>query len=330
MTPTVRPHRVLAAAVLLASTLTSGVAVADDAERRHHDRPERCDRSTEQPADTSAKHELESGGLERNYVLSLPKGYEKRDDWPLVVAFHGRGSTAVELEGYSDLSSLPAVVAYPNGVADPDDGDRFRQAWQGAPYSVDGVDDVAFVEDLLDELQTDLCVDPGRTYATGKSNGAGLAALLSCRLDDRLAAVALVAPALYPQAREGCEDASAVPTLLVHGVADATVPYGGDADRGLPDVRAWLGERAERDDCRPRPRSGRIGRDVETLRWRGCADGSEIRHLAVSGGGHVWPGARVYSGGGHVTQTIRAHQQAWAFLRDHELADGGPDHEGNR
>ena len=336
MTTTVRPRRRhLALAIVLALPVLSGTGVAaagDVSEGADHDRHrvDRCDRPVDQPADTSAKRDLDVDGRERSYILSLPRGYEKRDDWPVIVAFHGRASTGVEVEGYSDLSSLPAVVAYPNGIADPDDDPRHRQAWQGAPYAVEGVDDVAFTEAVLDDLQTDLCVDPGRTYATGKSNGGGFAALLSCRLPDRFAAVALVAPALYPQAREGCADAPAVPTLLVHGVADATVPFAGDTDRDLPAVTDWLAERAERDDCRRGPREGRIGRDVRTLTWSRCDDRSELRLLAVADGGHVWPGARVYSGGGHVTRTISAHQQAWAFFRTHELAAGGPHHEGTR
>lgn len=327
--PTTRRARGLALATALVATALATPATATATPRPDRpERPERCALATEQAADSSAKHSIESGGRERDFVLRLPRGYEKRSDWPLVVALHGRGSTGVEVEGYSELSTLPAVVAYPDGVADPADAD-FRKAWQGAPYEVEGVDDVDFVEDLLDELQTTRCVDTRRTYVTGKSNGGGLAALLTCRLPDRFAGAALVASALYPGTQEDCADASPVPTLVIHGVADATIPFAGDERRGLPDVRTWLAARAERDGCEARPRQGRIGRDVLTSRWRHCDDGSELRLLAVEGGGHVWPGARVYSGGGHVTRTISAHQQAWAFFTKHRLASGTPQEKGD-
>ena len=333
MHPTTRPARrwLLPVAALAAAMLPGSSAASGEAPTAEHERAGRCATSSEQPGDSSAKHTLEVDGRERSFVLRLPPGYDERDDWPLVVALHGRGSTGVEVEGYSELSSLPAVVVYPDGVADPDDGDRFRKAWQGAHYAVDGVDDVAFVEDLLDHLQTTTCVDERRAYVTGKSNGAGLAALVSCRLPERVAGVALVAPALYPGTQEGCQDAPPVPLLLVHGEADATIPYAGDTDRALPDVRDWLAARAERDGCRTAPRTGRIGRDVTTLRWTHCDAGSQVSHLAVAGGGHVWPGAQVYSGGGHVTRTIKTHQQVWKFFRKHELAAGEPqDQEGTR
>jgi polyhydroxybutyrate depolymerase len=284
--------------------------------------PSGCDRTVDQDGGTSAKHDLDSGGRTRGYVLHLPQGYERRDDWPLVVAFHGRGSTGAEVEGYSGLSRLPAVVAYPDGTPDPDD-DEFRRAWQGAPYEVAGVDDVVFTVDLLDELQATLCVDPDRAYATGKSNGAGLVGLLACRLPDRLAAVAPVAGAFYPGTTEGCEGASPVPVLEVHGTGDATIPYDGDADRGLPAVPDWVAGWVARDDCRREPRVVRTGRDVVTTTWRGCADGTEVQHVAVRGGGHVWPGSDVYSGGGRTTQTIEAHRVVWRFLSRHSLAERG-------
>lgn len=275
-----------------------------------------CARPAPQEDDSSHKYVLTSGGIDRRYVLRLPEGYEKRSDWPLVVAYHGRGSTGGEIEGYSELSTLPAVVAYPEGAVGT--GSRYRKAWQGAPYEAPGVDDVAFTSELLDRLQADLCVDPDRTYATGKSNGGGLVALLACRLPDRFAAVAPVAPALYPGTREGCDDAPPVPVLEVHGVADATIPYAGDADRGLPAIDGWVREQAERGGCTD-ARTTRRGTDVTVTRWTGCAPGAAVEHVAVTGGGHVWPGADVYSGGGLVTHTIETSDVVWEFFSRHAL-----------
>jgi polyhydroxybutyrate depolymerase len=268
-----------------------------------------------QTGGTSALHELDSGGLTRDYVLRLPDGYEQRSDWPLIVAYHGRGSTGAEVEGYSELSRLPAVVAYPNGEIGT--GDGYRQAWQGAPYEPPGVDDVAFTSDLLDELQATWCVDPTRTYATGKSNGAGLVGLLACRLPDRFAAFAPVAGAFYPGTTEGCEDAGPVPVLDVHGTGDATIPYAGDPDRELPAIRDWVQAWADRAGCDPEPSAKPTADDVTTYRWAGCD--RMVEHVAVTGGGHVWPGADVYSGGGYVTHSIEASKVVWRFFQRHTL-----------
>lgn len=276
-----------------------------------------CTKHTDQESDSSHKYDITSGGLDRSYDLRLPADYDKRDDWPLIVAYHGRGSTGVEVEGFSELSKLPAIVAYPDGETGT--GSGYRKAWQGAPYEPPNVDDVAFTSDLLDHLESDYCVDPTRVYATGKSNGAGFAALLACQLPGRFAAIAPVAPALYPGARQGCTDAPPTPILEIHGQADATIPYSGDADRDLPAIPDWVRGWADRGACTT-SRSTKVGTDVTITRWLGCADGSEVEHVAVAGGGHVWPGSDIYSGGGHVTHTIEASKVIWDFFSRHRLS----------
>lgn len=296
----------LAAAASAAALLTSPAAAT----------PQRgCGTPPQEPG-TSALHTIESGGLQRTYQLHLPEDYQRKRDWPLIVAYHGRGNTGEGTETFSKLSDLPAIVAYPNGVIGLGDGDR--QAWQGAPYSAPGVDDVAFTNDLLDELDRTLCVDDRRVYATGKSNGAGFVGILGCVLADRIAAIAPIAGAFYPNGID-CRPSRPVPVIDFHGTADATIPYAGDADRGLPAIHDWVTAWAERDRCRAEKPAVTIGTDITVERWTGCRRGAEVVHVAVTGGGHTWPGADSYSGGGYTTQTIEAHEMLWQFVRRYSL-----------
>jgi poly(3-hydroxybutyrate) depolymerase len=296
----------LAAAVSAATLLTIPAAAT----------PQRgCGAPPQEPG-TSVLHTIESGGLQRTYQLHLPDDYLQKRDWPLIVAYHGRGNTGVGTETFSNLSTLPAVVAYPNGVIGLGDGDR--QAWQGAPYSAPGVDDVAFTGDLLDELAHTLCVDERRVYATGKSNGAGFVGILGCVLADRITAIAPIAGAFYPNGID-CRPSRPVPVIDFHGTADATIPYTGDADRGLPAIKDWVTAWADRDRCRFQTPDTVIDPDITIERWTGCARGTEVVHVAVTGGGHTWPGADSYSGGGYTTQTVEAHEVLWQFVRRYSL-----------
>ncbi|MFF2942796.1 alpha/beta hydrolase family esterase [Streptomyces niveus] len=274
-----------------------------------------CRQPAPQQPGSSELRTLASGGLSRTYQLHLPADYTPRHDWPVVLAFHGRGNTGVGTEEFSGLSNLPAIVAYPNGVIGTGDGDR--QAWQGAPYAAAGVDDVAFTGDLIDELNRTLCVDKRRVYATGKSNGAGFTGLLACRMADRIAAIAPVAGAFYPETGENCRPSRPVPVIDFHGTGDVTIPYEGDAERGLPAIPDWTAGWAERNDCRARPRTRTIEPDITITRRAGCDHGAEVHHVAITGGGHTWPGADSYSGGGYVTGTIEAHEVMWQFLRQY-------------
>lgn len=314
-----RPLARLAALVAAAAALTGlCVPAAAAAGQRPAHHSSGCGQEPGQQPGTSEQHTLTSGGRERTYRLHLPGGYDGERALPVLLVFHGRGNSGERTEAFSKLSTLPAIVAYPNGVVGLGDGER--QAWQGAPYSPPGVDDVAFTRDLLDEFERGLCVDERRVYATGKSNGGGFTAILACQAADRIAAIAPVAGAFYPTG-EQCAPTRPVPVLEFHGTADATIPYDGDADRGLPAIGDWIGDWARRDGCRAGPVEYRIEPDIAISRHLGCAGGAEVRHVAVEGGGHTWPGADSYSGGGHTTQTIEAHEVLWRFLRRFELRE---------
>ncbi|MZD04176.1 poly(3-hydroxybutyrate) depolymerase [Streptomyces sp. SID5785] len=276
-----------------------------------------CGADAPQDPGSSVLRTLTSDGRERTYQLHLPDGYSPAKSWPLIVAYHGRGNTGAGTEAFSRLSTLPAVVAYPDGVVGTGDGDR--QAWQGAPYAAAGVDDVRFTGDLLDRLEDDLCVDTRRVYATGKSNGAGFTGLLACRMAGRFAAVAPVAGAFYPGTGTDCRPSRPVPVIDFHGTGDATIPYTGDEDRGLPAIADWVAGWAGRDRCATRLPDEVTEPDITTSRWTDCARGAEVTHVAVTGGGHTWPGADGYSGGGYTTQTIKAHAVMWDFFAHHRL-----------
>src|SRR4029079_6232387 len=83
---------------------------------------------------------------------------------------------------------------------------------------------IAFVRDLLDKVESDLCVDPKWVFATGMSNGAAFPSLLACAMPDRITAIAPVAATVYPQA---CGADRAIPVISFRGTEDPCVPYGG-------------------------------------------------------------------------------------------------------
>ncbi|MEV8638905.1 poly(3-hydroxybutyrate) depolymerase [Streptosporangium sp. NPDC051023] len=276
-----------------------------------------CGTSAPQTPGTSVLHSLTSQGITRTYQLHLPAGYTSQQSWPVVLAFHGRGGTGAEMEGFSKLSTLPAIVAYPNGVIGTGGGDR--QAWQGAPYAAPGVDDVTFTSTLLNTLENGLCVDQRRVYATGKSNGGGFTGLLACRMADRIAAIAPVAAAFYPATGDNCSPARAISVIDFHGTGDDTIPYDGDVDRGLPAIQDWVFAWVVRNDCARRASHESIVPDITISLWGNCTADTEVEHVAVAGGGHTWPGADVSSGGGTTTQTIEAHEVLWEFLSRFQL-----------
>ena len=272
---------------------------------------------------------------ERSYRINIPRDYDVSTPLPLVLGFHGNGSDGAEFQNYTGLPTLPALTVFPDG--DLNDGKR---SWQGAPYA-SGADDVAFVSDLLDSIESEHCVDLNRVYATGKSNGGGMVSVLACNLRDRFSAFAPVAGAYYPQSTEGCDYSTPTPMLAIHGTGDATMHYEGGHRQGedYPGVREWIQPWAEASGCTKTTdrQVGRKGEDVVRTQWTLCSEGDEggrspgkpgrsaaVELYSVADGGHVWPGEVVYSGGGYVTEDFSATDTIWDFFLNHPGATDGP------
>ncbi|GAB3293575.1 PHB depolymerase family esterase [Parasphingorhabdus pacifica] len=224
---------------------------------------------------------LRSGGVERSYRVHVPADAGRKVA-PLVIGLHGRGSTGATMERTSGLSELDVIAVYPQALAGKDG----QTAWQGAPYS-SSVDDVSFINDLINHLEGRFCVDTTRVHAVGLSNGGGFAAMLGCRLSGRLAGYATVAGAFYPGGGD-CTPTRPLPVVNVHGTGDRVVRYEGNPSKGQPPVQDWLRERAEHNRCR-NEKEGTSHNDVETQRWTSCILGSAVTHYRIVGGRHEWP-----------------------------------------
>src|SRR5262249_39596228 len=93
--------------------------------------------------------------------------------------------------------------------------------WNAAPVADNY--DLAFLGELLDHLESTLCLDTGKVFSTGMSNGAQMSSLLACRMPDRITAIAPVSGVEFLEPCEG----RPVPVLAFHGSDDPILPYTG-------------------------------------------------------------------------------------------------------
>lgn len=276
--------------------------------------------------------ETTSGGLERWYRRSVPAGHDGRQPVPVVVDLHGYGSGA---DGQAESSQLEAYGAVEGFVTVTPQGQGDMGAWDPAP----GSRDVVFVGELLDQVEQSLCVDAGRLFVTGSSNGAMLASTLACETSHRIAAVAAVAGVAVV---EGCEPERPVPILAVHGTGDTKVRYDGGLDPGvarlplpdgsrtigdvrpraelsIPEVMAWW---AAGESCGTEPQRHRVSADTVLLRYP-CPGWTAVELYRIDGGGHTWPGRDVADATGATPgpdSPLVANDVIWRFFEDHPLS----------
>ncbi len=271
-----------------------------------------CGKPPPIPPGSSADQMLLSGGLLRFYRLHIPTGYQPMRYTPLVLNFHGHGSTMLaqeHLTGFSSLANQQGfLVAYPQGIVGPDG----ETGWATGPRKDPVVNDVRFISDLLTHLQMTLCVDPQRIYATGFSNGGGMTALLACTMAGRIAAFAPVSGSYFPLA-SGCHPSQPAPILEIHGTADKVVPYLGSVSLSLPSVTTWLAGWAQLDGCARQPVVFFQHGDLLGESWTACRDNAVVIHYRIDGGKHDWP---PFLSLPHVLGT---NDLIWTFFQAHVL-----------
>ncbi len=178
--------------------------------------------------------------------------------WPIVLVYHGGGESAREILDYSQLGCLEAVVIGLQGQ-DAYNIPSWMNAFIWLKSSADrGLprDDVQFTERVLADIarqQPGLPLDRSRIYATGKSDGAGMAVFLAAHpelrsFDLRLRAIAPISGAYFGVHESFAKRSFAsppsgidyheiilapdsIPLLEMHGDADTVMPYEGKRDR---------------------------------------------------------------------------------------------------
>ena len=231
-----------------------------------------------------SSHTINSGGRDRTYAVRVPDGYNDDPNKPrkLIFDFHGRFGSPEDQYKNSQYDQYDAgkeyIGVYPAGV---------NAAWQGAPYSTEGVDDVLFVKDLLERMRQEYCIDNAHVYASGKSNGGGFVDTLACSdTGGEFAAFAMAAAALYDDnGVERCSKKRAV--LEAHGGDDATTPSdGGVTSSGgqVPNIDQWVQWWGERDGFAAEVKSTSQEEGYETTSFDGV-----VVHYKIPGLGHCWP-----------------------------------------
>ncbi|MBG6091857.1 alpha/beta hydrolase family esterase [Actinomadura viridis] len=267
--------------------------------------------ATERPGPGTHERTLTMDGVwERDYLLHVPPGRAGRR--PLVIALHGglndmrymRESTG--LDAVADANGF--LVAYPDG---------FMRTWNAGGCCwfarMAGIDDVAFLDRLIDTLAGQGLADPRRIYLTGFSNGGGMAYRYACERARRVAAVGVVSGSLAVR----CAPDAPVRVIAFHGTADFSVPYDGGGNQDWNNKDPFPPVSAVMDFWRSVGGLAPLDRiTLETARTtcrttgRGRT-GAEVELCTVREGGHEWPG------GQGADPELRASPLIWRFFSDH-------------
>lgn len=186
-------------------------------------------------------------GEERPAVVLEPSDWDGASPLPLIVALHGYGNSGSQITRWTGLDAAQGtLVVLPEGLVDS----RGSRYWNATPDCCDfddsGVDDVAYLLGLVDDVRADWPVDPDRIALIGHSNGGFMSYTLACEAEHPFAS--LVSIAGTGAWDEGlCDAGRPVSVLQVHGTRDRAQAIGGDPTG--PSAQEMLRRWGQRGGC---------------------------------------------------------------------------------
>jgi len=273
--------------------------------------------------DVSQSHE----GLRRRYLLYIPPNYDPEGaPIPLIVALHPANSNS---EGFATFSGFDvigerenAAVVYPNGI-----NFVWNDGRVGDPR-VQNVDDVTFIQSMIEVVSASLNIDQTRIYAAGYSMGGMLAYRLGCRLPDTFAAVASVASTMPRYVLDECESAPPVSLIVLQGTDDFVVPWAGiRGENGYLSAAETIQFWRDHNVCSPEITQTVLpdvdpndGTRVIAEHYNNCRDNSRLAFYGVYFGGHTYPGhpLREIPGVDLTTRDIFAEEVIWEFFASNQ------------
>lgn len=177
---------------------------------------------------------------ERHYRIRMPEGHDGRTPVGAILFAHGyRGSAAgiMASEALARAASDLGVAL----IAVKSAGEDWSIPGAPSQSAVEGADELAYVDQVIEDAAARVPLDTDRVMATGFSAGGMMVWNLICHRSGRFAAFAPVAGTFWRPIPERCTTPPAS-VLHIHGDDDRIVPLAGRpiADTHQGDVREAL------------------------------------------------------------------------------------------
>ena len=251
------------------------------------------------------------GSSNRGATLTMPGGHVYERALPLVVALHGYSSSgsfnAWWMSMYDSVHENEHLLLTPDGSMNII-GMRYWNATDACCNLFDTqVDDVTFLESLIDQAVQNYGADPEGVVLIGHSNGAFMSHRMACDRGGLIESIVSLNGATWNDFSNDCPDTGRPNILHVHGTADSTIQYDGGSLFGgtypsAPQTTAYWANRSGCDASWTNLGSIDLTNsdgvaETDNLEHLNCTDGNRVAHWRINNASHApflndekWPG----------------------------------------
>ena len=229
------------------------------------------------PTTTINYNMITSSGMNRRYIIRYPSTYDNTHPYRLILAYHWNTGSAAQVFDCTQESIRCYTTQSPfYGLWNLSDNSTIFIAPDGlnAGWANTNGQDVTLTDDILKQVEDDLCIDKSRVFANGFSYGAAMSFALACARPNVFRAVGIYSGGQL----SGCSGGTMpMAYYATHGLDDNTLKIAGG--------RTMRDKFVINDGCMamnpPEPAEG-SGTHICTS-YAGCSAGHPVRWCAFAG-----------------------------------------------
>ncbi|KAK4212151.1 carbohydrate esterase [Rhypophila decipiens] len=252
----------------------------------------------------SGVRNINVNGKNRQFIVRVPNNYDRNRHYKLIFAFHWVGGTMNDISsggsdrelwsyyGLQRQAGESAILVAPQGL---------NNGWGNS-----NGEDVNFVDAMIKDIESNLCVDQRQRFSLGFSYGGAMTYAVACARAKDFRAVAVLGGGQL----SGCSGGNdPVAYLGIHGLTDGTLNIGGGKSMRDRFVR----NNGCQNTNAPDPGRG-SGRHVTTV-FQGCRPGFPVTWISFDGG----HGPAPVDGGGDSGARSYVPGEIWSFFTQAQL-----------
>lgn len=258
------------------------------------------------------------GSLTRSYRIYVSPSYNPAVPASLVITLHGLGDNMTNFSqlGFNYIADTANIIIIcPQAVSDPYAGTAWNSGagYAGVYYPNSTVNDVGFLNVLVDSARAKYSIDPSRMYICGFSMGGFMTERMALQSNQNFAAFASMSGTIG-SGITAFNPGRAIPIAHFHGTADQTVSFVGNQYGIDPDslIRFWV----LNNGCNPVPDSSTFPNTVndsitvDKFSYTGSGPDAEVLFYRMNGADHTV----IYEPDNDITEIM----EIWKFFRRHQ------------